>query len=129
MSGWGSTFFSRIRGGIQRAPSLAQWVQKRFQDLIAWQLARELRKFVNEAAFESSISRDSGLCDQLRRPARSVTSNIAEGFPCPSHIEFARFLDIAGQFLTDAQAARGFNLAKRTSVAIARLSKYLRDNP
>ena len=115
---------------------------RRFQDLIAWQLARELRKFVTGVVRDTNLVRDAGLCDQLRR---SVTSNIAEGFPCPSHSEFARFLDIAArsvreiedrlieavdsELLTKDQAASGFNLAKRTSVAIARLAKYLREKP
>ena len=118
---------------------------KRFQDLVAWQLARELRKFVTTAVRETPLSSDKGLCDQMRRAARSVTNNIAEGFPCPSHAEFARFLDIAGrsireiedgltesvdsEWLTQSQAAPGFNLAKRTSVAVSRLAKYLRNNP
>ena len=118
---------------------------KRFQDLIAWQLARELRKYVTDVVRETPLARDKGLCDQMRRAARSATNNIAEGFPCPSHLEFARFLDMAGRsireiedglieavdtgLLSQVQAAPGFNLAKRTSVAISRLSKYLRENP
>ena len=118
---------------------------RRFQDLIAWQLARELRKYVVDTIRETPLSGDKSLCDQMRRAARSVTNNIAEGFPCPSHAEFARFLDIAGRsireledglieatdngLLTQSQAAPGFNLAKRTSVAVSRLAKYLRDNP
>ena len=118
---------------------------KRFQDLIAWQLGRELRKFVTTAIRQPPLSRDAALCDQLRQAARSVTGNVAEGFPCPSHAEFARFLDMAarsvreiedrlieavdGELLTEAAAAPGFNLAKRTSVAIARLAAYLRKNP
>ena len=74
-----------------------------------------------------------------------MTSNIAEGFPCPSHAEFARFLDIAARsvreiedrltdtldshVLASADTATAFNLAKRTSVAIARLTAYLRRTP
>ena len=118
---------------------------KRFQDLIAWQLARELRKTIAGLTQKPSMAVDSDLCGQLRRAARSATGNIAEGFPCPSHTEFARFLDIAARslreiedrlteatdsdYLTEAEAANAFNLVKRTSVAIARLTAYLRRNP
>ncbi len=118
---------------------------KRFQDLVARQVARELRKYVTDAVRETPLAKDKGLCDQMRRAARSATNNIAEGVPCPSHPEFARFLGMAGRsireiedepneaadsgLLSHVQAAPGFNLAKRTSVAISRLSEYLRENP
>lgn len=88
------------------------------------------------------LSRDLELCDQLRRAARSATGNIAEGFSCTTHREFARYLDIAGrslrevedrlseatdsELLTASEADPALNLVKRTSVAVARLTAYLR---
>ena len=115
---------------------------RRFQDLVCYQLARELRQAVSALLETSLLARDRELCDQLRRAARSVTGNIAEGFPCPSHAEFARFLDMAARSLreiedrlleaierglvSDAQATPALNLAKRTAVATSRLTAYLR---
>ena len=118
---------------------------RRFQDLVCYQLARELRQAVSGLIDNSTLSVDRELCDQLRRAARSVTGNIAEGFPCPSHAEFARFLDMAARsireiedrlvegldrhLLSDRDAAPALNLAKRTAVAVSRLTAYLRRTP
>jgi four helix bundle protein len=118
---------------------------KRFQDLVAWQLARELRQHIGELIKRPPLCHDYDLCSQLRRAARSATGNIAEGFPCPSHAEFARFLDIAARslreledrltetvdsdLLPESEAAAAFNLVKRTTVAVARLTAYLRKHP
>ena len=55
-----------------------------FQDLICYQLARELRRTGRELIRKSPLSRDFDLCDQMRRAARSATGNIAEGFTCRS---------------------------------------------
>jgi four helix bundle protein len=115
---------------------------KKFQDLICWQLARELRVVIAQLVVKPPLSRDAALCDQFKRAARSVTGNIAEGFPCPSNAEFARFLDIARRSLSEIEdrltetldsgllpqesVEKAFNLAKRTNVAVSRLINYLR---
>lgn len=65
---------------------------KRFEEIQAWQVARELTRTVYEITKEKEFRRDFGLKDQLRRSAVSVMSNIAEGFERGSRREFVRFL-------------------------------------
>jgi hypothetical protein len=52
----------------------------RFEDIHAWQAARELSKVVYRFTGNEKFSRDFGLVDQARRAAVSVMANIAEGF-------------------------------------------------
>ena len=51
-----------------------------FEDLIAWQKARQMVSKIYELTRDASLVRDFGLCAQLQRAAVSVMSNIAEGF-------------------------------------------------
>ena len=51
-----------------------------FEDLDAWQAARELINEAYRLARREPMSRDFGLCDQFRRAALSVMNNIAEGW-------------------------------------------------
>lgn len=67
----------------------------RFEDLIAWQKARELANQVYRITNTGSFSRDFGLRDQIQRAAVSVMSNIAEGFERKSPADFHRFLVMA----------------------------------
>jgi four helix bundle protein len=67
----------------------------RFEDLIAWQKARELTKRVYLCTAKGGFSKDFGLRDQIRRASVSVMSNIAEGFERGSRAEFHQFLVIA----------------------------------
>ncbi len=76
-------------------------VQK-FEDLICWQRARELTKFVYEISrFRNLDSKyrnfemDWGLQDQIRRAAVSVMSNIAEGFDRATKFELINYFYIA----------------------------------
>jgi four helix bundle protein len=117
---------------------------RRFRDVIAWQLARELRKELRKIWQKPSVANDFKLTNQLRDAARSATANIAEGFPC-SHAEFARFLQISYRSLeeiedrlveiVDDQLASAdetrmaFDLKKRTSIAVSRLRGYLLTTP
>ena len=68
---------------------------ERFEDLVAWQKARELAKLIYGISGEGAFARDFGLRDQIRRASVSVMSNIAEGFDRASRAEFHRFLVIA----------------------------------
>jgi four helix bundle protein len=68
---------------------------QRFEDLFAWQRARELSRNVHQLCSQPKLARDFELCDQLRRSARSVKDNIAEGFKRGGHKEFRRFLLIS----------------------------------
>jgi len=73
---------------------MAQKVE-RFEDLIAWQKARQLTVDIYRITAHGEFAKDYGLRDQIRRAAVSVMSNIAEGFDRGSRGEFHQFLVIA----------------------------------
>ena len=77
---------------------------KNFEDLIAWQKARELAGNVYELTRQDKFSRDFGLRDQIQRAASSVMHNIAEGFESGSDPEFARFLKMARRSAGEVQS-------------------------
>ena len=64
----------------------------RFEDLIAWQKARELTRVFYEVTRRGALARDLGLARQIQRAAVSIMSNIAEGFERRGRREFQQFL-------------------------------------
>ena len=67
----------------------------RFEDLVAWQKARELTKQFYLLTRKEQFSRDSGLCNQIQRAAVPIMSNLAEGFERGGRAEFHQFVVIA----------------------------------
>ncbi len=68
---------------------------ERFEDLFAWQRARELTKAIDVVTRQGAFGKDFGLAGQTQRAAVSVMSNIAEGFERNGPGEFHQFLSIA----------------------------------
>ena len=68
---------------------------ERFEDIKAWQAARDLVSAVYRVSGRGKFEKDFGLRDQIRRASVSAMSNIAEGFERCSDREFHRFLYIA----------------------------------
>jgi len=68
---------------------------ERFEDIKAWEMAKDLVVTVYRITGKGRFVHDFGLCDQIRRAAISAMSNIAEGFERGSKAEFCRFLRIA----------------------------------
>jgi four helix bundle protein len=68
---------------------------ERFEDLVAWQKARELTRETYRVSRQGAFSKDFGLSGQIQRAAVSVMSNIAEGFERGKRGEFAQFLSTA----------------------------------
>jgi four helix bundle protein len=68
---------------------------EKFEDLLAWQKARELTREVYRSTREEAFTRDYGLCSQIQRAAVSIMSNIAEGFERGNPREFHQYLSIA----------------------------------
>ena len=66
-----------------------------FEDLIAWQKARELTKQIYLLTSKKPFSDDFGLRDQIRKASVSAMSNLAEGFERGSRSEFHKFIVIA----------------------------------
>ena len=67
----------------------------RFEDLVAWQKARELTREIYRVTNTGRFGKDFALRDQIRRASVSVLSNLAEGFDRASRSEFHQFLVIA----------------------------------
>ena len=53
---------------------------ERFEDIKAWQEARQLTRGIYRLTDVGGFARDFGLRDQIRRASVSAMTNIAEGF-------------------------------------------------
>ena len=68
---------------------------ERFEDLVAWQKARDLAKQIYFLTNKGPFSKNFGLRDQIRRASVSIMSNLAEGFDRGGRSEFHQFVVIA----------------------------------
>jgi len=67
----------------------------KFEDLIAWQKARELTRRIDEITRAGEFAKDFRLSGQIQSAAVSIMSNIAEGFERGGLGEFHQFLSTA----------------------------------
>jgi four helix bundle protein len=67
----------------------------RFEDLIAWQKARELTRAIYHVTRQGTFAKDFELARQIQRAAVSIMSNSAEGFERSGRREFHQFLSTA----------------------------------
>ena len=85
---------------------------KRYQDLVIWQLADQMRVLVLALTDRDCYIRDLKLHSQTEDAVNSVCRNVAEGFGC-RHKEFARFLEISRRSLNElTDALRAAQLKK-----------------
>lgn len=76
----------------------------KFEDIEAWQLARELCQKIYTLTKKPIFSRDFGLKNQIQDTSGSSMHNIAEGFDSESNREFIRFLRYAKRSCTEVQS-------------------------
>lgn len=77
---------------------------EKFEEIKAWQLARELTQKIYILTNNSRFSADYGLKNQIRAAAGSSMHNIGEGFDAESNAEFIRFLRYAKRSCTEVQS-------------------------
>jgi four helix bundle protein len=115
---------------------------KRFEDLIAWQLASQFMAWAYKVSETGPMVRDPDFRNQWRAAAASVPRNLSEGFVKYGPPEFARYVNIAKGSLGELQSgmkqglplgyfpqdeySEGWRLLCRAYKATNRLHKYLR---
>jgi S23 ribosomal protein. len=77
---------------------------ERFEEIQAWQKARDLNKELYEITKNASLTKEFSLRDQIRKAAVSIMANIAEGFGRRSKKEFANFLNMAHGSAAEVQS-------------------------
>jgi four helix bundle protein len=68
---------------------------ERFEDMLSWQKARELTRYVYKVSKQEDFVKDFELRGQIRGASISIMSNIAEGFERGGDKEFSQFLSTA----------------------------------
>lgn len=68
---------------------------KHFEEILAWQKAREFCKKIKLLTDKPEFSRDYKLKDQILSSSVSIMDNIAEGFERQGNKEFLQFLYIS----------------------------------
>lgn len=76
----------------------------KFEDIEAWQMARQLCIEVFRITVESDLRNDFSLKDQIKRASGSVMDNIAEGFGRDGNKEFIQFLSFAKGSASEVQS-------------------------
>lgn len=61
---------------------------RRFEEIKAWQTARQVTRLVYKLSAEGCFARDVGLGEQMRRAAVATVTHIAEGFESDSQPQF-----------------------------------------
>ena len=119
---------------------------KRFEDIIAWQRARELKLRVDVFLARPEFKRQYKFVDQLSDSVRSAPRNIAEGHMRGfKHKEFALFLRVARgslgevinhlidacdqKLITQREMVECVSLARRAIKATTRLLQWLESTP
>jgi len=114
---------------------------ERFEDVEAWQLARDLTRKVYGLTKKTKFDHEFGLKKQIQDATGSSMHNIAEGFNSETNPEFVRFLRYAKrsctevqselyvaldqQYITNADFQDVYGYAGRTCAAIRGFIKYL----
>lgn len=117
-------------------------VFKKFEDIEAWQSAREFTNQIYEVTSRKFFDKDFQLRNHLRKSACSILSNIAEGFERNGRKEFIQFLSIAKgsvgevrsqlyvaydqQYITEDDIKRMNEMAERIGRLLGGLMKYLK---
>jgi four helix bundle protein len=118
---------------------------RHYSDLIVWQLAEQIRIEVFKLTEKPRFSADLKAKSQADDTAGSVTRNIAEGFGCETHAEFARFLEISRRslnelhdvlhgaelkkYINSSEVATIRQLSKRLYPALSAFIAYLKRTP
>jgi four helix bundle protein len=114
---------------------------KKFEDIIAWQKARELSKQIFLITKLEAFSKDFNLKNQIRSSSGSIMDNIAEGFERNGNKEFKQFLSIAKgscgevksqlyraidqKYIEEEQFSSAYNLTNEIANSIGKLISYL----
>jgi four helix bundle protein len=122
---------------------MAGW--KDFEEIVAWQLARDLKLRVDLFLERPNVKRKYSLVNQLYDSARSGPSNIAEGFGKFGNKEFARYARIAKasevevlnhlidlrdqRLITEQEFLLSEHMARRALKAAVGLIRHLESTP
>jgi len=116
---------------------------RRLNDLIAYQLAISLHRWVLDFSTRPNVARNRKFCEQLTDASGGICRNVAEGFARWTRRDFHNFLRVARashvetEMLLDDAVLRGYltsaerrevgPLLGRCGKAIAALMRSLRD--
>lgn len=114
---------------------------KRFEDLDAWKISRELCNKIGEIIDKELFQKNYRLIGQIEGSSGSIMDNIAEGFERGTRAEFIQFLGYSkgscGEFrsqlyraldrkyITQPEFDELFTLAVRISAMIQKFIEYL----
>lgn len=117
---------------------------QKFEDILAWQKARELTRGIYTYAKAGLFAKDFGLRDQIQRASVSIMGNVAEGFERGGDKEFIQFLSISKgscgevkshlyvaldqQYISSPQFSRLYGSADEVGRLLAGFMAYLKQS-